>query len=366
MTKLLILSSDTGEGHNSAAAAIESAARSAGLQAKIRKPLEESTTVNRSLAQVYNTLLTHRPQWMGRYFRLIDTVRPNEREVLYSKVSKYIGRFIESEEPDIILSVHPMLNHFIQRYIKEERLGVPCYTFLTDPFPPFWRGWASPYVDRYFVPTDEALQALTASGIPAWRIERIPMPVRQQFLSTRTTDVQALRAALSLDDSGIILVKGGARGGGPILKVYRSIRKAAPDANILVICGRNNRLRWRIERMQDPRTRTFGFLDDVHRYIAAADLVVTKPGALSAYEALASGVPVLFTSLGCLMPQESGLFNAAHHYDFGFAAKTLAELEGIIQKGPVEWDRKRRSISDFYRSSSADLLIERIQPVDVG
>ena len=118
--------------------------------------------------------------------------------------------------------------------------------------------------------------------------------------------------------------------------------------------------------MQDRRTRTFGFLDDVHRYISAADLVVTKPGALSAYEALASGVPVLFTSLGCLMPQESGLFNAAHHYDFGFAAKTLAEVEGIIQKGPVEWDRKRRSISDFYRSSSADLLIERIQPVDVG
>ena len=118
--------------------------------------------------------------------------------------------------------------------------------------------------------------------------------------------------------------------------------------------------------MQDPRTRTFGFLDDVHRYIAAADLVVTKPGALSAYEALASGVPVLFTSLGCLMPQESGLFNAAHHYDFGFAAKTLAELEAIIQKGPVEWDSKRRSISEFYRSSSADLLIERIQPVDVG
>src|SRR5215831_10893328 len=235
MTKLLILSSDTGEGHNSAAAAIESAARSAGLQAKIRKPLEESTTVNRSLAQVYNTLLTHRPQWMGRYFRLIDTVRPNEREVLYSKVCKYIGRFIESEEPDIILSVHPMLNHFIQRFIKEKELGIPCYTFLTDPFPPFWRGWSSPYVDRYFVPTDEALQALTASGIPAWRIERVPMPVRQQFLSTRTTDTQALRATLRLDAASIILINGGARGGGPLLKIYQTIRTSGSNSNILIV-----------------------------------------------------------------------------------------------------------------------------------
>ena len=65
MTKLLILSSDTGEGHNSAAAAIENAAKSAGFQVKVRKPLEESTSVNRSLANLYNVLLTHRPRWVG-------------------------------------------------------------------------------------------------------------------------------------------------------------------------------------------------------------------------------------------------------------------------------------------------------------
>ena len=72
MTKLLLLSSDTGEGHNSAAAAIENAARTVGLQAKIRKPLEESTKVNRSLGNLYNLLLTHRPQWMGWYFNFLD------------------------------------------------------------------------------------------------------------------------------------------------------------------------------------------------------------------------------------------------------------------------------------------------------
>src|SRR5215470_3204465 len=83
MTKLLILSSDTGEGHNSAAAAIGSAASSAGLEVKLRKPLEESTIVNRSLAGFYNTLLTHRPQWMSWYFRLIDRLRPNERDFFY-------------------------------------------------------------------------------------------------------------------------------------------------------------------------------------------------------------------------------------------------------------------------------------------
>src|SRR5437867_2232047 len=180
MTKLLILSSDTGEGHNSAAAAVENAAGTAGLSVKIRKPLEESTSVNRRLANFYNTLLTHRPQWMGAYFRLINSVRPNERDCFYSKVRGYIARFIEAESPGIFLSVHPMLNHFIQRFVKEQRLGIPCYTFLTDPFPPFWHGWMSPYIDRYFVPTDEARRALTAAGIETGRIARVPMPVRPE------------------------------------------------------------------------------------------------------------------------------------------------------------------------------------------
>src|SRR6185295_15572490 len=136
------------------------------------------------------------------------------------------------------------------------------------------------------------------------------------------------------------------------------------DANVLVVCGRNSRLRRRIERMADPKTRTFGFLEDIHRYVAAADLVVTKPGALSTYEALACRVPVLLTSLPGLMPQESGLFNAAKHYDFGFGAKTFDEVESVIRKGPAEWSQKRESIPQFYTPQFGADLIERILPVN--
>jgi hypothetical protein len=85
MTKLLILSSDTGEGHNSAASALELAASNAGLEVSIRKPLEESGAVNRSMGKLYNALLARRPQWMNRYFWLIDHCRPNERDIFYSK-----------------------------------------------------------------------------------------------------------------------------------------------------------------------------------------------------------------------------------------------------------------------------------------
>src|SRR5215471_6349939 len=279
MRKLLILSSDTGEGHNSAASALELAASEAGLEVSIRKPLEESGSVNRSMGKLYNTLLARRPQWMHRYFWLIDHCRPNERDMFYTKAREFIGQFLKSENPDSLLSVHPMLNHFVQRYIKEEGLSIPCFTFLTDPFPPFWQGWASPYVDRYFVPTDEALQALTAMGTPAWRIEKVPMPVRPQFLPRTSREIGNTRQALRLEGSSTILINGGARGGGPIWMIYNTVRQAAPESNILVVCGHNSMLRKRIDDLHDSKTKTFGFLSDIHRYISAADLVLTKPGA---------------------------------------------------------------------------------------
>src|SRR5262249_14738667 len=154
-----------------------------------------------------------------------------------------------------------------------------------------------------------------------------------QFVPATLAEIRQFRAELNMDDASLILINGGARGGGPLLKIYETIRKAAAQSNIVIVCGRNAELRARIRRAQVPKTRAFGFVDDVHRYVAASDIVVTKPGALSAYEALACKVPVLFTGLRCLMPQESGMFQAAEHYDFGFVARTFNELEAIIRQG---------------------------------
>lgn len=363
MPKVLILSSDTGEGHNSAAAAVRAAAIVAGIQASIRKPLEESGHLARTLGGLYNTLLTRKPQWMTSYLRLIDFIRPNDREVIFKSVRRFVEKFLEAERPELLLSVHPMLNHVIPRFIKQERLDIPIHTLLTDPFPPFWRGWASPYVDRYFVVRDEARQALTAMGVEPSRIENVPMPVRPEFVPATLNEIDDFRQEHRLDDASTILVNGGARGGGPVLQIYETVKAAAASANILVICGRNVTLRKQIERLQHARTRAFGFVTDIHRFIAASDLVLTKPGAMSTYEALACGVPPVLLGILALMPQESGMFSAASRFGFGYSVSSFAELADVIRLGRHGWNRKRETLHDFYRTSSGKELIERMQPV---
>jgi spore coat polysaccharide biosynthesis predicted glycosyltransferase SpsG len=188
------------------------------------------------------------------------------------------------------------------------------------------------------------------------------MPVRPSFHPATMSEIHAFRRDLQLDNSSTILINGGARGGGPIYRIYQTVRRADSSSNIVVICGRNEKLRAQIESVQDSKTRTFGFVTDIHRFIASSDLILTKPGALSTYEALACNVPPVLLGILALMPQESGMFDAAKHYDFGFSAMTFEDLEGIIQPGPRAWNRKREAIPHFYRRSSGEEIIERIQP----
>jgi predicted glycosyltransferase len=197
-------------------------------------------------------------------------------------------------------------------------------------------------------------------GVDAWRIEQVPMPVRHEFRPFTSAAREAFHDEMKLDHGSTILLNGGARGGGPLLSVYHAMRKAAPDANILVVCGRNDTLRQRLSSSLHPKTRLFGFVNDIHRLIAGSDLVLTKPGALSTYETLACGVPVLLLGLRGLMPQETGLFHAAAHYEFGFVASRLGDVQEIVSQGRHAWNRIRTSLAAFYELSHGEEIIERI------
>ncbi len=80
MGKLLILSSDTGEGHNSAARALEATAAVAGLKVTVRKPLEESGKLNRALGSLYNAILTRCPATNGQLLLARGSLPPERTQ----------------------------------------------------------------------------------------------------------------------------------------------------------------------------------------------------------------------------------------------------------------------------------------------
>src|SRR4028118_230980 len=134
--KILIISSDTGGGHRSAAVAI-----AAGLQkffagnsyaVRVVRAIEESHSISARLVNLYNWVLRHRQHWMKYLYWAVNRFRPETREFFYRRRVGYVGELFERWCPHVVVSVHPLTQHAIGRVFRELNPGdkIPLRTVL--------------------------------------------------------------------------------------------------------------------------------------------------------------------------------------------------------------------------------------------
>ena len=84
-------------------------------------------------------------------------------------------------------------------------------------------------------------------------------------------------------------------GFGDIPKMVEDLEKLEGEAQIVVICGSNSRLKNKLEKLKDnlkdssKELVVLGYTTNINEYMDGADLLLTKPGGLSISEALAKG-----------------------------------------------------------------------------
>jgi UDP-N-acetylglucosamine:LPS N-acetylglucosamine transferase len=199
--KILIISSDTGGGHKSAAAAIV-----AGVQkfwegdsyaVRVVRAVEESHHLSAKMVAVYNWVLRNRQHWMKYVYWFVNRFRPESRGFLYRRSLSYIHDLFERWCPHVVVSVHPLTQHAFARVLKELGLAgkIPLVTVVTDPCYGFWKGWACDDVTLYLVASDEARRQLIDYGVQPERIKVSGMPVHPKFELPDERSAQAARSA---------------------------------------------------------------------------------------------------------------------------------------------------------------------------
>ena len=314
--KILIISSDTGGGHRSAAVAIV-----AGLQkffasdsyaVRVVRAIEESHAVTAKGVRFYNWVLRHRQHWMKYLYWVINRVRPETREFFYRRCFVYAQELFDKWCPHVVVSVHPMTQHFFARVLKELGLDerVPLVTVVTDPCYGFWRGWACDDVRLYLVASAEARQQLIDYGVAPERIKVSGMPVHPKFEMPDERAAQAARHALGLDpEKFTVFVNAGWVGGGNIPAIFRELIHGDLDVQAIFLAGRNEELRAEAEQLalgaKFP-VKVIGYSEHVEQLMQAANVMISKLGGLTTFEALACRVPIIADATTRPMPQESG------------------------------------------------------------
>jgi len=108
-----------------------------------------------------------------------------------------------------------------------------------------------------------------------------------------------------------------------------------PALRVVAVCGDNPPLYDRLEPLMARsrgRLARFGFTDRVPELLAAADVLVTKPGPGSLAEAFHQQVPVVVTSNGRTIPQERWNARFVEQKGLGLVVRSHFEAPAAVYR----------------------------------
>jgi UDP-N-acetylglucosamine:LPS N-acetylglucosamine transferase len=266
--KVLFLSSDTGGGHRASA---ESLAKQfellyPGTVYVLHDMVEnEGTPPYSSLVKTYKHLSAHPSQWKlvygfsnSRAFEMIADVH------LKLMCERAVRKRIMSYDPDVVVSVHPLMTNVpvlsCAKISQKTGKHLPMFTVVTDLGSAHCL-WFANGVEKMFVGSEQIRELAKARGkVPDEKLIMAGLPIRHEFaiqaeclgdrLSKQGQEYQKkVRAELEMPfvDRRTILVMGGGEGVGSLSNIvnrlFIELSNSGIDAVILVVCGRNEKLK---------------------------------------------------------------------------------------------------------------------------
>ena len=305
--RTLILSCNTGEGHNSCAKAIQETYAAHDETCDVVDALQFiSKRASQFISDWHSRIYRHAPKLYKAGYHTAEERTSVFREgtTVYRYLtsgSEKLYHFILDGGYDNIICTHVFPALALTAMLKHHPMPLVTSFVSTDYT-------CSPSVenselDYYFIPDISLTEEFVQCGVPREKLIDSGMPVKQAFYLN--TDKAAAKAELGLPvDHQHLLVMCGSIGCGPIKELTEDLLiRLTPEQELTIVCGANEELFAKLERhfAHDPRIHIHGMVDYVPLLIHSADLFLTKPGGLSTSEAAACGVPMLLmdTVAGC-------------------------------------------------------------------
>jgi processive 1,2-diacylglycerol beta-glucosyltransferase len=303
----LILTASVGAGHIRAAEAVELAIKQLAPDA-ITMNVDLMTCATATFRRVYSKwyidLVSKAPHLLGYFYDLTDrapsskSARDRFRLMIERANLTKLNPILEDEAGwDIVVNTHFLPAEIIARLRRKKkwpvnpatRRPVPQYTVVTD-FDAHGL-WANDPTDHYFVATEEAAISLGRWGVPREIVTITGIPIHPVFAETK--DLGACRDKHGLPrDKPVVLLLAGGFGVGPIEQLFEAALRVERPIHLAVVCGKNEALKKTLSRIKPPPRHgatIIGFTKEMDELMAAADVVVSKPGGLTTSEILARG-----------------------------------------------------------------------------
>lgn len=295
---ILILTCSTGEGHNSAAKALESVLAVKGVCCVIKDVLSfKSEKASGRASALYSAVIKKTPKLFGLAFtigKIYDGLKlPSP---VYSANAKYADRlyaYIIGNGFDCVICTHLFAMQAMTAVRRKFNLQAACYGVMTDyTIYPFVK---DSDLDGYFVPDEKVAAQFAQKGFSRDKIFITGIPVHPKFNELISKREAREKLNLPPDKKTVVITTGGA-GCGKIIKLCRKLDSSFDGGHtFVVLTGRNDKLKAKLEEVfaENSKFKAVAFTEEVHIYFKAADCVLSKSGGLSSTEIAVSNVPLV-------------------------------------------------------------------------
>lgn len=299
--KILILSCDTGEGHNAAGKAVKEAAELRGHSADMLDMfLLSGKRTSRAVGGAYVNLVKHIPRFFGFIYKIGLLISSSRRKSPVYHANALMGRklsaYLAAHSYDAIVTPHLYPAETMTWMKKKHLLSLPALAIGTDytciPF------WEETNLDYYVIPHEDLMDEYINRGVPEEKLLPYGIPVRQSFV--RAVDRATARMKCNLpQDVPIYLVMSGSMGFGKLAVFSAELALHCRNGeHIIIICGNNEKIRKILtkEFRFNKQVHVLGYTEHVSLYMDACDVIFTKPGGLTSTEALVKNIPIVHTA----------------------------------------------------------------------
>lgn len=377
MKKVLILSCNTGEGHNSCGKAILESFQDRGIPCVMEDAFRFiSKNVSRFISYGFVRVYRHLPG-VFRFGYQYSEDHPGvfkDRSGIYKILTagaERLYRFIVSEGCDTVICTHVLSSLVVSNILR--RHDTPLRTYFVSTDYTCSPSCGQSCLDTYFIPHESLAEEFVRCGVPREKLVASGIPIRKAIC--RSLSKAEAKRKIGLDpNQRHLLIMCGSMGCGPIKKLVKFLSQTLPkNACISVICGTNYHLKGTLDRIyaKDRRIEAYGFVSDISTMLDSADLFLTKPGGISVTEAAQKRLPMAFVNAvaGC------ETYNMRFYMERGVAVtaetpKALAVKASALLSGSAALESMRDNYGDWAENNAAEVIAriitaENIQQGDI-
>lgn len=364
----LILSCNTGAGHNSCAQAVQEAYHSRGEICNITDSLQFiSEKASTFISNWHTRIYRHAPRLFDAGYQRAESHEDIfcEGTPIYKLLSSGAERmyqYIRSAGYDNIICTHV----FPALALTEMRRQHPCLQLVTSHISTDYTCapcTADSALDWYFIPSTSLLGEFEQCGLQPQKLIASGIPVRQQFYQRVSQEAGKANAGISPAHQHILMMCG-SMGCGPMEEIISYLCPyLTTEQELSVVCGTNDDLRKKLQKRTEKysQVHVLGTVNNVPQLMQASDLFLTKPGGLSTSEAMAAELPMVLIDAvaGC----------ETHNLNFflrnGMAVtantpKAIADTTIKTLNAPVLLSKMRAAMRSQTECTAADKIYEWI------